>query len=389
MSCGGASVGRCVARRLSGGAGVEAVEDDAKHHRAATVIGVVLGGPGDGGSESDGAVWVEIGADGADGLAAGDECSAGGVEAVAGCAEGCRAAERRDDGLGEAPIGHVVPDEGGEPSLEGSFVATVTKVRGERGDGVEVSGDQRQDEVLAGREVPIQRAGTDPGAASDVVHRGPDAMLEERFVGDGQQTFAVAPRVGASGLHRLRFRRLSPYSRRHPPDPSEGALMDTSSQSKDAAIFEQQPPLRSLTATERETMLAGGDQGMLATVRRDGTPHLAPVLYRWDPDSATIRISTRADRVKARNVAANGVAALAVGGPDRWSFVVAEGHAEVSPVSTRSGDATGRELLELFPQPDAAAEQAFLALQVTERRVVIRLHPTRFYGDIIELSDTA
>jgi PPOX class probable F420-dependent enzyme len=163
--------------------------------------------------------------------------------------------------------------------------------------------------------------------------------------------------------------------------------MDTTP--KDSAIFEQQPPLRSLTVDEREAMLAAGDQGVLATVGRRGTPHLAPVLYRWDPATATIRISTRTDRVKARNVATNGLAALSVSGPDRWSFVVAEGRAELSPATTQPGDATGLELLGLFPQPDPAAEQAFLRRQVDEQRVVIRLHVTRLYGDVIELARSA
>ena len=39
----------------------------------------------------------------------------------------------------------------------------------------------------------------------------------------------------------------------------------------------------------------------------------------------------------------------------------------------------------MFPQPDPAAEAAFLALQVAEQRVVLRLRVARLYGDIIEL----
>jgi PPOX class probable F420-dependent enzyme len=155
---------------------------------------------------------------------------------------------------------------------------------------------------------------------------------------------------------------------------------------KDIAIFEQQPPLRTLRADERERYVAARDQGVLATVSPDGSPHLAPVLYRWDPEERVVRMSTRAGRVKATNVARDAHAALYVEGPDRWSFVVAEGSAEVSPVSTEPGDATGRELLAMFPQPDAAEKAEFLATQVAEHRVVIRLHVTRLYGDIIELA---
>jgi PPOX class probable F420-dependent enzyme len=154
---------------------------------------------------------------------------------------------------------------------------------------------------------------------------------------------------------------------------------------KDIAIFEQQPPLRSLRGDEREALLAASDHGVLATNGRAGTPQLSTVIYHWDATERTVRISTRVTRAKARNIARDGRAALFVQGPDRWSFVVAEGPAEVSLVSTTPGDATGRELLGIFPQPTPEAEQAFLATQVAEQRVVIRLHVERLYGDIIEL----
>jgi PPOX class probable F420-dependent enzyme len=125
---------------------------------------------------------------------------------------------------------------------------------------------------------------------------------------------------------------------------------------------------------------------VLGSVSPDGSPHLAPVIYRWDAVARVVRMSTRVDRVKAANIARDEHAALYVQGPDRWSFVVAEGRAEVSAASIEPGDATGQELLELFPQPDDAATAAFLATQVAERRVVLRLHVARLYGDIIELA---
>jgi len=155
---------------------------------------------------------------------------------------------------------------------------------------------------------------------------------------------------------------------------------------KDHAVFEQQPPLRPLADDERAAHLAAREHGVLATVGQGGFPHLSTVIYAWDPAVAVVRISTRAGRVKARNAAADPHGSLFVEGPDRWSFVVAEGELEVSPVSAEPGDATGRDLLDLFPQPDAAAEAAFLAQQVAEQRVVLRLHVRRLYGDIIELT---
>ncbi|WP_345147547.1 pyridoxamine 5'-phosphate oxidase family protein [Nonomuraea rubra] len=87
---------------------------------------------------------------------------------------------------------------------------------------------------------------------------------------------------------------------------------------------------------------------MLSTVRRSGHPALSTVLYRWDPAARIIRISTTADRLKARQVRNNPHVALHVQGPDVWSFAVAEGEAEVS------GDAA--ELLAFAgEQPDTAA----------------------------------
>jgi PPOX class probable F420-dependent enzyme len=156
---------------------------------------------------------------------------------------------------------------------------------------------------------------------------------------------------------------------------------------KDAAIFEQQPPLRRLHDDERERLLRERDQGVLATVSPSGFPHLAPVLFSWDPAERTIRISTRAGRVKALNLADNPHTSLHVDGPDRWSFVVAEGRGEVSAVTTKPGDATGRELLSIFPQADAASEAEFLATQVAEQRVVLRIHVSRLYGDIIDFAN--
>ncbi len=155
---------------------------------------------------------------------------------------------------------------------------------------------------------------------------------------------------------------------------------------KDNAIFEQRPPLRSLRDDERLAHLAARTTGVLATVNARGYPQLSTVIYAWDPGAALVRVSTRADRAKAKNVARNEHAALFVEGPDMWSFVVAEGTAEISPVSSEPGDATGRELLGIFPQADEAAEAAFFAEQVAEQRVVIRLRVDRLYGDIIELA---
>jgi len=40
----------------------------------------------------------------------------------------------------------------------------------------------------------------------------------------------------------------------------------------------------------------------LTTLRPDGTPHVVPVGYTWDPDQGVIRITTRHTSAKVRNI---------------------------------------------------------------------------------------
>ncbi|MDT0443195.1 TIGR03618 family F420-dependent PPOX class oxidoreductase [Streptomyces johnsoniae] len=146
------------------------------------------------------------------------------------------------------------------------------------------------------------------------------------------------------------------------------------------------PPPRPLADAALSGLLAGQRFGVLASVSRDGHPHLTTVAYAWDPATRTLRISSTADRVKARQLRHDPRAALHVRGPDVWSFAVAEGEAEVSEATAAPGDAVGRELLGVLPAPEGqAAEAAFLAQLVAERRVVIRLRVTRLYGAALDV----
>lgn len=147
------------------------------------------------------------------------------------------------------------------------------------------------------------------------------------------------------------------------------------------------PPPRPLNEQELSQLLRAQQFGVLASVKRSGHPHLSTVLYQWDPDERTVRISTTADRLKVRQLRRDPHAALHVAGPNVWSFAVAEGEAEVSDPSTVPGDATARELLAMMSAfgspPD---EAAFLRQLVAERRVVIRLRVSRLYGTALDLT---
>ena len=47
-------------------------------------------------------------------------------------------------------------------------------------------------------------------------------------------------------------------------------------------------------------LIAARREGILAAITRNGYPHLTNVLYLWDTDERTARVSTTADRVKRR-----------------------------------------------------------------------------------------
>ncbi|MEV5876329.1 PPOX class F420-dependent oxidoreductase [Streptomyces sp. NPDC052101] len=149
----------------------------------------------------------------------------------------------------------------------------------------------------------------------------------------------------------------------------------------------QGPAPRSLSDAALSDLLTKQQFGTLATVKQSGHPHLTTMLYTWDPETRIVRLSTTADRVKGKHLRRDPRAALHVQGGDVWSFAVAEGSAEVSDITTVPGDAVGRELLAMIP-PAAKPEDedAFLAQQVAERRIVIRLHVERLYGTALDIN---
>lgn len=56
----------------------------------------------------------------------------------------------------------------------------------------------------------------------------------------------------------------------------------------------------------------------LTTLRADGSPHVVPVGFSFDPSTATVRIITFAPSVKARNAARGGRAAVSQVEGGRW-----------------------------------------------------------------------
>jgi PPOX class probable F420-dependent enzyme len=122
-------------------------------------------------------------------------------------------------------------------------------------------------------------------------------------------------------------------------------------------------------------------QSVLVTLRRNGKPQLSNVVHHVY-DEGVIRISITADRAKYKNLAREPWAALHVTQPDFFGYVVLEGGVELSPIAAAPDDATVEELVAYYR--DIRGEHPdwddYRAAQVKERRVMVRLRPTRAYG---------
>ncbi len=144
-------------------------------------------------------------------------------------------------------------------------------------------------------------------------------------------------------------------------------------------------------------------QGVLVTRRADGRPQLSNILYHLSGGGegggasagaagagaagagggAVARISVTDPRAKTRNLRRHPFASLYVPGDSFWSYVVLDGTAELSEVAEAPDDATAEELVDLYrslrgeEHPDWAE---YRQAMVSERRLVVRLHPTYAYG---------
>jgi PPOX class probable F420-dependent enzyme len=123
--------------------------------------------------------------------------------------------------------------------------------------------------------------------------------------------------------------------------------------------------------------IAVNNLGTLATIRRNGRPHLSDVNYTAQP--GLIRISTVAHRVKTHNLRRDPRASLKVNAAG-GGFAVVEATAELSPIATDRHDAAVEELIEVYrlvqgkEHPDwddyrrAMAEQERVIVRVTLER---------------------
>ncbi|GAA1865549.1 PPOX class F420-dependent oxidoreductase [Asanoa iriomotensis] len=129
-------------------------------------------------------------------------------------------------------------------------------------------------------------------------------------------------------------------------------------------------------------LLESRDAGVLATIQRDGRPHLSNVNYVYDRSAATIRVSITDYRQKTVNLRRDPRASFEVTTPDLGRFVVAEARAALSPVAADPADPTVDELVDIYRRiagehPDWSE---FRTAMVAEQRIALTLHVERLYG---------
>jgi PPOX class probable F420-dependent enzyme len=127
--------------------------------------------------------------------------------------------------------------------------------------------------------------------------------------------------------------------------------------------------------------VADRHHGVLTTLKADGRPQLSNVAYALGGDGV-IRVSVTDGRAKTANLRRDPRASLHVARDDFYAYVVVEATAELTPVAAEPDDATVDELVDYYRA--VAGEHSdwddYRRAMVADRRLIVRLHPTRAYG---------
>lgn len=129
-------------------------------------------------------------------------------------------------------------------------------------------------------------------------------------------------------------------------------------------------------------LIAESGFGVLTTIKRDGRPQLSNVSFTYDLGTGVIRVSTTDGRAKTANMRRDPRVSMLSQGEDRWSYAVAEGIADLSPVAGAPDDATVDELVEIYQAigGEHSDWDDYRRAMVRDRRLVLRIPVDRVYG---------
>lgn len=120
---------------------------------------------------------------------------------------------------------------------------------------------------------------------------------------------------------------------------------------------------RNLT-DEMTSFLQDRHLASLTVLRSDGTPHVTPVGFTWDPDTAIARIITwsGAKKVRLLEAAGGGRAALCQVDGGRW--LTLEGNARVTADPEQCAEAVARYGQRYTPAKDRGADRRAIIIEV-------------------------
>ena len=128
-------------------------------------------------------------------------------------------------------------------------------------------------------------------------------------------------------------------------------------------------------------VIAAGNLGTVATIKKDGRPQLSDVSYH--AAGRLVRFSTRTSLAKVHNLRRDARVSMKVTAPDGYGYAVAEGKAELSPVAWALDDAVVEELIEIYrtirgeEHPDW---DDYRRAMVADGRLVVRFRVEHLYG---------
>jgi PPOX class probable F420-dependent enzyme len=99
----------------------------------------------------------------------------------------------------------------------------------------------------------------------------------------------------------------------------------------------------------------------LTTLRPDGTPHVVPVGFTWDPEHRLARVITSASSRKARNAAAGCRAVLCQVDGRHWLSLEGRAHVRTSPEDVREAE---QRYAARYRVPRANPERVVIVVEV-------------------------
>lgn len=134
--------------------------------------------------------------------------------------------------------------------------------------------------------------------------------------------------------------------------------------------------------TALKDFIAKHGHGVLATIRRDGRPQLSTITHHYDAEANTIIASITETRAKTKNMRRDPRVTFHVSSEDGWSYVVAEGRAELTGPALRRDDATVEALVDYYRK--AAGEHPdwdeYRDVMVSDQRVLLTVHIDKLLG---------